>query len=140
MEYCIENIEIILEEKLKEALEEFKTKELRIIDVGVFPWHSEINLSFFFSNDTADEDDIAAWPNFNYSNIHEGGWDQAKEIATKMNGMWEKDCDAIPFFLDFGSAAISERITTIVNRFNLAKNFKIQVLDPDDSNSENYCA
>ncbi len=63
MEYSRENIEQLLEGKLLEAVDNFGKKELRIIDVGVFPWHSEISVSFLFSEDSAEEDDIAAWPN-----------------------------------------------------------------------------
>lgn len=59
MKYCIEKIESLLAERLNEALSEFKSKELNIIDIGVFPWHSKIELSFLFSSDDVFEDDIA---------------------------------------------------------------------------------
>ncbi|PSU86453.1 hypothetical protein C0W35_22290 [Photobacterium kishitanii] len=140
MEYSIENIEQLLEEKLSEALSKFRGKELRIIDIGVFPWISEINISFLFSEDSEEEDDIAAWRYFDYSKIFEGGWDQAKELAMKMNEIWVEDNDPIPFLLDFNSAATSEKVTYVINQFKLAPDFRVQVLNPDDSNSENFCA
>ena len=140
MEYSIESIEQLLAEKLSEALSEFREKEVRIIDIGVFPWHSEINVSFLFSEDSEEDDDIAAWPYFDYSKIFEGGWDQAKELAKKMNEIWLEDNDPTPFFLDFGSAATSEKVTKLIKQFKLAPDFRVQVLNPDDSNSENFCA
>lgn len=139
MEYGIENIEQLLEEKLLEALIEFKEKELRIIDVSVFPWHSEISISFLFAEDTSEEDDIADWPYFDYSKIFEGGWDQAKDLAKRMNEIWIQDNDPIQFFLDFGSAATSDKVSAIIKKFNLAPDFRVQVLNPDNSNSENFC-
>nr|WP_086939930.1 hypothetical protein [Thaumasiovibrio occultus] len=140
MNYSIESIEQLLAEKLLEALAEFGGKELRIIDIGVFPWHSEISISFLFAQDSSDVDDIAAWPHFDYSKIFEGGWDKAKVLAKEMNEIWRKDNDPIPFFLDFGSAATSEKVTNIINRFKLSPDFSVQVLNPDDPNSENFCA
>lgn len=140
MEYCIETIEQLLEEKLSEALADFRDQELRIIDIGVFPWHSEISISFLFSEDSADEADIAAWPHFNYSRIFEGNWEKGRELGKIMNHMWLKDTDSIPFFLDFWSAATSERVSNTIKKFNLAQDFRVQVLDSDDANSENFCA
>lgn len=139
MEYSRENIEQLLEGKLQEAVDNFGKKELRIIDIGVFPWHSEISVSFLFSEDSAEEDDIAAWPYFDYSKIFAGDWEQARELAKKMNEMWAINNDPIPFFSDFGSALTSDRISSVIKRFNLAPDFRIQVLNPDDPNSKNFC-
>lgn len=95
MEYNRENIEQLLEGKLQQALSDFGEKELKIIDVGVFPWHSEISVSFLFSEDSAAEDDIAAWPHFDYSKIFAGDWEQARELAKRMNEKWATNNDPI---------------------------------------------
>ena len=140
MEYCIEQIESILERKLLEAANYFGDRKIRVIDIGVFPWHKKIELSLLFSDEDAEIDDIAGWPHYDFSKMSEGGWDEAQELASDIAEIWEQDHDALPIFMDFGTAATSEKVINVVNRFNRASDFVVQVLDPDDSNSENYCA
>lgn len=140
MEYCIEKIESILEKKLINAADDFGGRELKAIDIGVFPWHKKIELSFLFSEDSAEIDDIAAWPHYDYSKMNEGGWEDALDLANDIAEIWNEDKDAMPIFMDFGTAATSENVNKVINRFNLSPEFTVQVLDPDDSNSENFCA
>lgn len=140
MDYCIEKIEDMLEHKLSQLASKYEAKELRVLDIGVFPWHGMIELSLLFEGDNAELDDVAAWPYYNCSNINEGGWDEAKELSLQMNNIWEKERDATPIFLDFASAALSEKVTSAVQKFRLSEDFIIQLLDPDDSESENFCA
>ena len=140
MDYCIETIEELLKDKLFEAVLHFGSKELKKVDIGVFPWHSTIELSLYFTENSADINDVASWPNFNFSKMSEGGWPEGKELAIIMNQEWEETTDAIPYFLDFGTAASSDKVKETLEMFNLANDFKIQVLNPDERNSENYCA
>ena len=140
MDYCIETIEELLKDKLFEAVLQFGSKELKKIDIGVFPWHSSIELSLYFTGDAADINDVASWPNFNYSKMSEGSWPEGKELAIIMNKEWEETTDATPFFLDFGTAACSDKVKETLEMFNLSSDFIIQVLDPDNRKSGNYCA
>jgi hypothetical protein len=129
-----------LADKLKSALDEFGSRELKIIDIGVFPWHSKIEVSLLFTSEDAPVDDIAAWPNFDYSKMSEGGWKEAESIVREMNEEWEKDCDAMPFLMDFASAATSNKVNEVIKSFSLSDDFVLQILDPDDSDSDNFCA
>ena len=41
------------------------TRTLKILDVGIFPWHTSIELSVFYAGDDSGdsfEDDVASWP------------------------------------------------------------------------------
>ena len=139
MDYCIEKIEAVLESKLLEISKTLGGKELSILDIGVFPWHTKLEFSFLFSHDDIEEDDIASWPHYDFTDMSEGQWEEGKEIARDINAIWEESFDAFPIFLDFASAATSEKVNNVLKKFNLAPDFKVQVLDSDNSDSPNYC-
>ncbi|MDF4259688.1 hypothetical protein P7M41_25425 [Vibrio parahaemolyticus] len=67
MEYCIKKIEKALLEYFRSNLERLSDKEIDLIDIGVFPWHSKIEVSFYESGDSASLDDIAAWKLYDFS-------------------------------------------------------------------------
>ncbi|BDM65676.1 hypothetical protein NFHSH190041_31280 [Shewanella sp. NFH-SH190041] len=139
MTYCVEKIENILEKKLIDIANDFGDKELKAIDIGVFPWHETIELSLLFSEDNVEINDIAAWPYFNYSEMNEGGWDEAKELANNIAEIWEQNKDVFPILLDFATAATAEKVTQAIGQFNRSPDFFIQVLNPDDHESQNFC-
>lgn len=118
MKYCIKKIEGVLEKKILEAVNFFGDRELQMIDIGVFPWHKTIELSFLLSEDETEIDDVAAWPHYDHSKMSEGGWDDAIELANDIAEIWNQDRDAIPIFIDFATAATSEKVQRVVNQFN----------------------
>ena len=70
-------------------------RELQRIDVGVFPWHSTIELSALFTDDAYRDDcfeyDVASWPQYNYSQQQEGRWTAAEPFTRSMNEAYLKD-------------------------------------------------
>ncbi len=60
-------IEKALLEYFRSNLERLSDKEIDLIDIGVFPWHSKIEVSFYESGDSASLDDIAAWKLYDFS-------------------------------------------------------------------------
>jgi len=110
LEYSIDNIALLISEKLQEALAEFHSNELKLVDIGVFPWHSTIEISLLFSSDDAYEDDISDWPYYDYSKMSEGGWDRGKELTSEIKKIWDKNKDANPIFKDFGEAINSNKV------------------------------
>lgn len=138
MKYCIENIETLLANKINEAYLEFGSKELKIIDIGAFPWHKSIELSFLFTEHDP-EDDIASWANYDYSGLTEGKWKEAEELASEMFSLFGDCNDGKGPFIDFAKAATSKKVKEIINQFNLSPDFTIQVLHPDDDGNGNYC-
>lgn len=65
-------IERALLDKLEGAIAEIGEREVQVLDAGVFPWHSSIELSFLLSSDKCDREFIADWPYYDYSKLNEG--------------------------------------------------------------------
>ncbi|WP_027710428.1 hypothetical protein [Zooshikella ganghwensis] len=139
MDYSIEKIEKALLEYFERNLQPLSDKKIKLIDIGVFPWHAKVEISFYVSGDSVAIDDIAAWSLYNYANMYEGGWDSGMEVAKDLEREWNKDNDILPFLFDFSSAVTSAEVRSVINKFNLESGFSIQILDPDSSDSENYC-
>ncbi|MDP8033683.1 hypothetical protein QJU43_04155 [Pasteurella atlantica] len=138
MSYNLNNIEKVIANKLQEAVHIYKNRELKVLDIGIFPWHKSIEISLLFSDEKVDVDDIAAWENYNFSDIYEGKWQEAQIIGDEMYQVWEKECNVIPILEDFAEAVSSDTVTNIIKMFNLAPDFVVQLLNPDDSESKNF--
>ncbi len=61
------------------------------------------------------------------------------EVAKDLEREWNLDNDILPFLFDFSSAVTSTKVRNIINKFNLKSGFRVQILEPDSSDSENYC-
>ncbi len=155
MKYTIENIELVLEAKLKQLSEELSASDavagraLRIVDLGVFPWFQTIEISFLFEGDKivgmdeiAADDEIADWPFYDISGINEGRWPEAESLAAEMAGDWNDsdNPELIPFLQDFAKAAQSSKLKQALSGLNLADDFTFQILNPDLDDSPNYCS
>ena len=135
-----------LEEAILVKLAELdSSKTLKILDVGVFPWHTSIELSAFYVGDDSDdvsEDCIASWPNYNFSHQEDGKWPEVNNLCETMNVEYQEvdkvntsESEAIPSKLYFQAAADVMKRYTIAKALNekqLDENFRITVLDPDD--------
>ena len=139
MEYSIEKIEKALFEYFEKNRQILSDKKIKIIDIGIFPWHAKVEVSFYESGDSAAIDDIAAWDLYDFANMYEGGWDSGLEVAKDLEREWAKDNDILPFLFDFSSAVTSTDVRAVINKFNLDPDFYVQILDPDSNGSENYC-
>jgi len=139
MDYSIEKIEKALLEYFERNRQSLLDKKIKLIDIGVFPWHAKVEISFFESGGSAAIDDVAAWSLYDYANMYEGGWDSGIEVAKDLEREWKKDNDIFPFLFDFSSAVTSAEVREVINKYNLESGFGVQILDPDSSDSENYC-
>ncbi|WP_445363676.1 hypothetical protein ACJJIQ_03125 [Microbulbifer sp. ANSA003] len=139
MEYSIEKIEKALLEYFEINRQGLSDKKIKLIDIGVFPWHAKVEISFYESGDNAATDDIAAWGLYDYANMYEGGWDSGLEVAKDLESEWKKDNDILPFLFDFSSAVTSSEVRAVIQKLNLESGFYVQILDPDSSDFENYC-
>ncbi|WP_180914381.1 hypothetical protein [Vibrio parahaemolyticus] len=94
-------IEKALLEYFRSNLERLSDKEIDLIDIGVFPWHSKIEVSFYESGDSASLDDIAAWKLYDFSSMNEGHWNLGLDVAEDLSKEWDKSRDILPFLFDF---------------------------------------
>ena len=112
-------------------------RELRVLDVGIFPWHASIELSAFYTGDeeSADcaEDDVASWPSFNFSEQQEGSWPEVEPVAQSMNAAYEADSEvAEQYFQAAASVMKTDAIRQALQNKTLADDFRITLVDPDD--------
>ena len=139
MEHWQKKLERALLDKLESAVAEIGNREVQVLDVGVFPWHSSIELSFLLSSDKCGRAFIADWPYYNYSKLNEGEWPAAKPVAEYINERWVQDCDLMGILKGVAMVVRSPAVTKQLENFRLAPKFEVQVLNPDDANSPNYC-
>ena len=138
MEIWQKTLEDILVKILTDAVSEFSTKEIKIIDIGIFPWHNYIELSFLFADDNCDSDDIASWKYYNYSQFNEGKWQEVETVIQELHKDWEKNNDIVTLLKKVAFVVKSNKVNEEIQKFNKASLFKVQILNPDDSNSPNY--
>ena len=139
IKYSIEKIEKALIEYFSANIEKLKGEVIKTVDIGVFPWNSKVEISFYVVNDSAEFDDIAAWIYYDVSNMFEGGWESGKEVGEDLNKEWNCDKDILPFLFDMSSAVTAKSIRDILARYNIDNDFFVQILNPDNSDSKNYC-
>jgi len=126
----------IWNERLKEAIlikldKIDPTKKLKVLDVGIFPWDGFIELSAFYEGDEF-EDDIASWPNYNFSNQTEGLWPEANELCRSMSESYIQDAShAVVYFKAAAEIMSNSEITQFLKTKSLSENFRIDLLDPD---------
>ena len=112
------------------------SRELKILDVGIFPWHSSIELSAFYIGDNY-EDDIAAWPNYNFSHEEEGEWPEVEQICKSMNAQYLKNTETKnTFFKCTAKIMKSKEVIDLLKTKKLSSEFRVDVLDPDSD--ENF--
>lgn len=128
-----------INERLQYVVQEFQEKEWEQLDIGVFPWHSSIELSALFSDDSSDSDDIADWPNYNFSQIEEGKWSSIEPYCEQMNEYWQRDGGSSKqFFRAVSEVMHRDDIQNTITQFQLSSNFQITVFDPDDSGPRHH--
>ena len=139
MEHWQKELERALLEKLESAVGEIGKREVQVLDVGVFPWHSSIELSLLLSSDKCDRAFIADWPYYDYSKFNEGEWPAAIPVAEYINERWAQDSDLVGILKGVAMVVRSPAVTKQLENFRLAPEFEVQVLNQDDANSPNYC-
>ncbi|MCO1336910.1 hypothetical protein MO867_21515 [Microbulbifer sp. OS29] len=139
MIYCIEKIENAFLEYFEKNVLDLLDRKIKLIDIGIFPWHSRVEISFYLSDEKSAIDDVAAWKLYDHGSMYEGGWDSGLAIAKDLEAEWKKDNDILPFIFDFSSAITSSKVRGSIKKYNLDEDFSLQILNPDSIDSKNYC-
>ncbi len=129
---------------------------LKILDVGVFPWHTLIELSAFYVGDDADdafEDDVASWPSYNFSHQDDDQWPEVDHLCEAMATAYSEagemdeesteasDTSVSPatvaaMYFQATADVMKETAATALSTKQLADDFRITVLDPDDPDTD----
>ncbi|MGK7887913.1 MAG: hypothetical protein AB4042_01165 [Leptolyngbyaceae cyanobacterium] len=128
-------------------------RPLKLLDVGVFPWHSSIELSAFYVGDDVGDDlgngsddiaeaDIAGWPHYNFSHQEDGQWPEVDDLCEAMGAVYAEAGEpsapaaatvAARYFQAAAEVMKRSAIAQALRTKQLADDFRITVLDPDDS-------
>jgi hypothetical protein len=108
-------------------------------DIGIFPWHGYIELSYQCADEKNMSDRVADWRLYNFTNVQERKWISALPLQEIMKKTWEADAStAEDFFMAAGEVAkdgllLSKLISLFPNQ-----EIEITVFNPDDRRSKNY--
>lgn len=115
-----------------------------IFDLGCYPWHGYLELSFLTANEPQlserlAEDNIAEWRLYNFA----PQWPAGKPLAQRMKEHWSKDPNKAGvselYFSICAEAMLSGRVSSALASYKLHPTFHVRVLNPDDRHSGNCC-
>ena len=141
MDYDIDSIAEVVGSKLSLEANRFAGKTLRILNIGVFPWHQLVEVSFLFEGEEVDDLDVASWPNFSaFVRLPEmPKWTQGEELGIAMHQVWQEENDYSCILIDFGTAAHSPIIQQALRNYHLSEYFELRIFDQDERPPErNY--
>jgi hypothetical protein len=135
-----------LAKEVAAAVRHFQQSKLKdcpvvVFDLGCFPWHGSIELSFLTAAE-ADADPklfdpsaIAAWDHYDFAGEN-GPWPAGKELGKETSDLYHKADDAresvVDAFLRASAAAVATpEVSAALNELTRDPRFQIWVLHPD---------
>lgn len=113
-------------------------QELRHLDLGVFPWNGQIELSALYVQDMPESSpaaylaEIANWPHYALGKLTLTG-PEASSLMTDMQNDYQQNPDSkFDYFQAAGRAMNSSYVINCLNNLNLSDDFAKSVLDPDN--------
>ncbi|MDR7269538.1 hypothetical protein J2X20_002167 [Pelomonas saccharophila] len=135
----------LLAQALRENRTRFGADTLRAFDLGCFPWHGYLELSFLTTdepglrNDRSPFTSVADWRFYDFV----PGWPAARHIAAAMQREWlaskDRKATADACFRECAQALRSETVGAALALYSRAPDFVLLVVNSDDPNSVNYC-
>ncbi len=134
------SLEVALSKKLLSESAAFRERKLLRLDVGVFPWHGWIELSFLFSDEQRSEQDIANWPHYNISGVQAGKWKEIEECRKLMAEEWRVDMTKLEHFLmSVADVFKTTAVSNAISMYRRDEDFAVTLFNPDNRKSRNYC-
>jgi hypothetical protein len=123
------------------------SENMRVFDLGCFPWHGYLELSFLTDNEPQLNERsplgvIGGWRLYNFVSK----WHATMGLGAQMQRDWElapsSDLKARVterYLKACAFAMLSTEVSSRLSHYRLAPDFQLRVVDPDDPNSRNYC-
>jgi len=134
-----------LAQELRAQHARLSDETMRLFDLGCFPWHGYLELSFLTDTDTAWstrqplEASVGDWRLYNFV----PQWPLARDIAGEMKRHYEQAPSpreaALCYFQACAAAVCSEEVSEALSVYHRTPDFYVRVFDPDDYFSPNYC-
>ncbi len=123
---------------------------MRALDLGCFPWHGSIELSFLTTQEMFEEteeddkwEEIADWRWYNFNeNFH--NWEEFKTLIPWIRGEWYQDeekreSEIGRLFEASARALTSPPVIQELRNYLLTPDFELSVFHPDKGSVHNYC-
>jgi hypothetical protein len=122
-----------------------KDSPVVVFDLGCFPWHGRIELSFLTAADLDadaglfDRSEIASWPHYEFVGVTEP-WPVGKELGQQMAALYHDTDDVeddirdmvVETFLQASAGAVATpEVTAALNELTRDPRFQIRVQHPD---------
>ena len=132
-------LETAIKAKLSAEPDVIRSWDPQRLDIGVFPWHGCIELSFQRDDESNLGGNIADWAHYNFSQFNEGQWLEAKALSEAMMKDWlDNHSVAEKYFQATGEVARSEPFIEFIATLFHGKMVHVTVLNPDKLGSRNY--
>ncbi len=123
---------------------------MRALDLGCFPWHGYLELSFLTTQEMFEEtEDNDKWENigdWRWYNFNEEcrDWEEFKHLTQWIRGKWyqpekEREAEIEPLFEASARALSSPPVIQELRNYLLTPDFQLSVFHPDYSGTHNYC-
>jgi hypothetical protein len=133
---------------LEKMADKFREEQIRVFDVGCFPWHGGIELSFLTANEDNFEKEygkysMGNWRLYSFNQeIYEKEWGPMGSICYKMRECWESSDEyrqkSDELFMACAEVAASKQVRDAFKYYNLTSDFEINVFHPDCGTELNY--
>jgi hypothetical protein len=128
--------------ELNSRLPQFLDETVCIFDLGCYPWHGYLELSFLTANEASQSPPptIAEWRFYNFV----PNWPRVADLGHAMQNHWAEAHDmkgVAESYLQASAAAVcSAKVSSALATYRRTSTFYTRVLNPDDLRSKNYCA
>ncbi len=141
MDLWKKDLEVALSKKLLFESAAFHDRQLVRLDIGVFPWHGWIELSFLFSDEQCSEQDVASWPHYNFSDVQSGKWKELEKCCKWMAEEWRADrTKAEQFLMSVADVFKATAVSDAISVYPKGEKFEVTLFNADNRQSRNYCA
>ena len=134
-----------LEAQLRDCHSSLSQETIRVFDLGCFPWHGYLELSFLTDDEPRLTDKsnalscVADWKLYNFA----PRWARGHTLGKSMRACWHSAADkkavADQYFRACAAAVCSSEVSGALGAYRRSRDFVVRVVDPDDSESPNYC-
>lgn len=125
------------------------SEQIRAFNLGCYPWHGYLELSFltdneYFGNRADAKYIIGDWRWYDFTSGWNYKWARAEELAEWMTKYYNDSEDGIKaadeLFRACAKAVTSPQVKAELQKYNLTEDFEISVFNGDEARPQkNYC-
>lgn len=149
LEFFSGKLTIALANELRFWRDRLFSEQIRAFNLGCYPWHGYLELSFLTTNEHfVDNDDakwmVGDWRWYDFTSGWNSKWEQAEELAKWINEYYENSANAKKaadeIFRACAKAVTSPEVEAELKKYSLTDDFEVSVFNGDEKfPQKNYC-